>query len=450
MTERKTNDAYPSPTYAWYVVVVLTVAYVVSFLDRQILALLVEPIRRDLGLSDTQIGLVMGTAFALFYTILGIPIGRLADRYSRRGIIAAGITVWCFMTAACGLSRNFGQLFLARVGVGVGEATLHPSALSLISDYFPRRSRGRAIGFYNMGVSVGAGIAMILGSWIIAAIIEMPPIILPLVGELYPWQTVFLVVGLPGLLVAALMTTVREPERRGKIRITTADGHEIEQLSIRQTVGYLLDRWRLYGSHFLGMSVVTCIGYAYLFWIPTMFVRTWQWDIPRIGMAYGMVNLIAGPIGVNLGGWLADRLYLRGQRDGHMRACFRFSLLFIPCSVLAPLMPTAELTVAMLVPAGIGAAGVTATGPAALMMVTPNQVRAQTTALYYFVISVIGLSVGGVAVGAMTDYIFGDEMALRYTLAIVAAAAGLVGFVFLSINLRFYRRAMAEADTWTD
>jgi len=291
---------------------------------------------------------------------------------------------------------------------------------------------------------------MILGSWIIAAMIEMPPIILPLVGELYAWQAVFLVVGLPGLLVAALMTTVREPERRGKIRITSADGHEIEQLSIRQTVGYLLDRWRLYGSHFLGMSVVTCIGYAYLFWIPTMFVRTWQWDIPRAGVAYGMVNLIAGPIGVNLGGWLADRLYARGQSDGHMRACFRFALLFIPCSVLAPLMPTAELTVAMLVPAGIGAAGVTATGPAALMMVTPNQLRAQTTALYYFVISVIGLSVGGVAVGAMTDYVFRDELALRYTLAVIAAGAGLVGFVFLSINLRFYRRAMAETDTWTD
>ncbi len=210
---------YPSSAYAWYVVVVLTAAYVVSFIDRQILALLVEPIRRDLGLTDTQMGLIMGSAFALFYTILGIPLGWLADRFSRRGIIAAGITIWCLMTAACGLSRNFGQLFLARVGVGVGEAALSPSALSLISDYFPRERRGRAISFYNMGVSLGAGIAMIGGGWIIAGIIDAPPTTLPVVGEIYAWQTVFLVVGLPGLAIAALMATVREPERRDKLRV---------------------------------------------------------------------------------------------------------------------------------------------------------------------------------------------------------------------------------------
>lgn len=450
MTEPERNGAYPPPTYAWYVVVVLTIAYVVSFLDRQILALLVEPIRSDLGLSDTQMGLVMGAAFALFYTVLGIPIGRLADRYSRRGIIAVGITIWCVMTAACGLSRNFAQLFLARVGVGVGEATLNPSAFSLISDYFPRERRGRAVSFYNMGVSIGAGIAMIVGGWIIAVVSDAPPVVLPAVGELFAWQTVFLVVGLPGLIVAMLMATVREPARRGKIRIATADGSETEVLSIRHTAGYLRDRWRLYGSHFLGMSVVTCIGYAYLFWIPTMFIRTWQWDIPRISLTYGLVNLIAGPIGVNLAGWLADRLYRRGRQDGHMRACFVFAFLFIPGSMLAPLMPTAELAVGMLVPASIGAAGVTATGAAALMMVTPNQLRAQTTALYYFVINMIGLSIGGAAVGAITDYVFGDELALRYTLALVATGAGLVGFVFLWINLRFYRQAMAEADTWSD
>jgi MFS family permease len=450
MNTARHDGNYPSPTYAWYVVTVLTLAYVVSFLDRQILALLVEPIRSDLGLSDTQMGLVMGVAFALFYTILGIPIGRLADRYSRRGIIAAGVTIWCLMTAACGLSRNFTQLFLARVGVGVGEATLNPSALSLISDYFPRERRGRAISFYNMGVSLGAGIAMIVGGWIIAAVSVAPPIELPLVGKLFAWQTVFMIVGLPGLIIAVLMITVREPQRRGKIRVRTADGVETEQLSVALTVRYLAERWQLYGSHFLGMSVVTCIGYGFLFWIPTMIARTWQWDIPRISLAYGLVNLVAGPIGVNVAGWFSDRLYRTGHRDGHMRACVTFCLLFVPCSILAPLMPSAELAIAMLVPASIGAAGVTATGVAGLMMITPNQLRAQSTALYYFVINVIGLSIGSAAVGAITDYVFGDEAALRYTLAIVATGAGLVGFVFLTLNLRLYRRAMDEVESWSD
>jgi MFS family permease len=145
------SSAYPPAAYGWYVVVILTIAYVISFIDRQILALLIEPIRQDMEITDTQISLLMGLAFAIFYTLLGIPIGRLADRSSRRGIIAVGITIWCIMTAACGLARNFMQLFLARIGVGIGEATLNPSALSLISDYFPREKRGKPIGFYNMG-----------------------------------------------------------------------------------------------------------------------------------------------------------------------------------------------------------------------------------------------------------------------------------------------------------
>ena len=218
------KSGYPSPVYSWYVVVVLTVAYMFSFLDRQILALLIEPIRQDLEITDFQISLLLGLAFGIFYTALGIPIGRLADRRSRRGIIAVGVTIWCLMTAACGLARNFSQLFLARIGVGVGEATLNPSAYSLISDYFPRQRRGRAISFYNMGVSLGAGVAMVVGGQIIAFAFDTPRVTLPIVGELYAWQLVFLLVGLPGLLIAALMITVREPERRDKLQIATDGG----------------------------------------------------------------------------------------------------------------------------------------------------------------------------------------------------------------------------------
>jgi len=439
---------YPSPVYGWYVVVVLTLAYVVSFLDRQILALLVEPIRRDLGLSDTQMGLIMGSAFALFYTILGLPIGRLADRYSRRGIIAAGITIWCAMTAACGLSRNFVQLFLARVGVGVGEATLNPSALSMISDYFPREKRGRAISFYNMGISLGAGIAMILGGWVIASVMEAPPVNVPFFGLLQPWQTVFLLVGLPGLLIAALMATVKEPVRRGKIRLRTETGESTETLSIRQTVRWLKDRWRTFGSHFLGMSVVTVIGYGFFFWIPTMFMRTWDWSIPRISISYGIVNLVFGPLGVMAGGWLADRWYRSGRKDGHMRLCLLATLLMVPAATLVPLMPTAELAVVMLIPMTLGAATVTASGVSALMMITPNQLRAQATALYYFVINVIGLSVGGAVVGFVTDYVFRDPAAIRYTLSSVSAVAGIIACGLLAYNLKLYKRAVAEAEEW--
>ncbi|MCL4776528.1 MAG: MFS transporter [Gammaproteobacteria bacterium] len=440
---------YPAPAYAWYVVIVLTLGYVVSFLDRQIFALLVQPIREDLGLSDTQVSLVGGLAFALFYTLLGIPIGRLVDRRSRRGLIAIGVTLWCLMTAACGLARSYWTLFVARVGVGVGEATLNPAALSLISDYFPRQRRGQAIGFYNMGVSLGVGIANIVGAWAISLAAAAPALVLPWYGPLQPWQLVFMFVGLPGLLVALLMLSVREPPRRDKLRLAGPDGVVREELALADTLRFLGARWSTYATHFVGMSVVTIIGYALFFWVPTMFVRSWGWTIPDSGYAYGLITLVSGPLGVNLGGWLADRLYARGCHDGLMRiSLYATALVFVPASVAAPMMPTAAGALVLLIPATLAGAAITAAGVAALMMITPNQLRGQVTALYYFVINALGLTIGPTAVALITDYGFGDPQALRYSMAMVAAGAGILALGFLAANLRLYRAAMLEAEGW--
>ncbi len=443
-----TDPDYPNPRYAWYVVSVLTLAYLLSFLDRQILALLVEPIRRDLDISDTQVSLLGNLAFGLFYTVLGLPLGRAADRFSRRGIIAAGITIWCLMTAMCGLARNFGQLFLARVGVGVGEAALNPAALSLISDYFPRKTRGRALTFYNMGVSLGVGVALIFGGQLIAWVAAAPPVEVPGIGVLRAWQTVFLLVGLPGLLIALLMLTVREPLRRDRLQMRLADGTVTEQLTVGETVAFLRQRWRTYLSHFLGMSVVTILGYNYFFWVPSMFVRTWGWTIPQISLAYGLINLTCGPLGVLLGGWVADRLRQRGYQDALMRTCLGgAALLLVPAAILTPLMPTGQLALALLVPMSLGGACVTATGAAALQMIAPNQLRAQTTALYYFVIGILGL-LGPTAVGIVTDYGFGNDSALRWSLSIVCTGASILGLTFLALHLPHYRAGVREAETW--
>jgi MFS family permease len=444
-----TNEQdYPAPGYAWYVVVILTIAYVFSFLDRQILSLLVEPIRADLGISDTQMGMLQGLAFGIFYTLLGIPLGRLADRRSRRGIIAVGITVWCIMTAACGLARNFAQLFVARIGVGVGEAALNPSAFSLISDYFPRERRARPMSFYSMGVSLGAGIAMVLGGQIIAWVYRQPPLTLPAIGELFQWQLVFLLVGLPGLLVVLLMITVREPSRKDKIAL--ADGQDpAAQMPIKEVVRFLWHRRATYGTLFLGMSVVTIIGYGYFSWIPTMFLRTWNWPISQIAFAYGVVLLICGPLGVNFGGWLAERWYNQGRRAAHMRVTLLGACILVPGSVLAPLMPTPELAVLMLVPATLGGAMPTATAGAALMMIVPNQMRAQTTAIYYFVISVLGLTLGPLLIAVVTDSVFADPTALRYSISIVSGVAGGIALIFLFFNIRHFRASVIEADAWS-
>jgi MFS family permease len=444
MSEKKPAQ-YPNQTYGWYVVCILTLAYVFSFLDRQILALLIEPIRKDMDISDTQISLLLGLAFSIFYTLLGVPIGRLADRKSRRGIIAIGITIWCIMTAACGLAKTFTQLFLARVGVGVGEASLNPSALSLISDYFPREKRARPIGFYNMGVSLGAGVAMVIGGQIIAWVFDAPTIEIPVFGELKPWQAVFVMVGLPGLLIALLMATVKEPARQDEL---LDDSGQAEVLPLKTVLRFLLDRKSTYLSLFLGMSVVTIVGYGFLFWIPTMFIRTWGWSIAEVSMAYGSIGLVFGPIGVNFGGWLAQKLYSDGRRAGHMRVTILGAFILVPSATLAPLMPTPELTLLMLVFVTIGGAMPSATAAAALMMIVPNQMRGQTTAMYYFVTNVLGLTMGSTAIALVTDYVFKDDLALRYSIAWVSGTTGVVAIALLLYNLAHYRKSVIEADSW--
>lgn len=437
---------YPSAVYSWYVVGILTMAYTVSFIDRQIMALMIEPIKRDLAISDTQVSLLIGLAFAAFYTLLGIPIARLADRHSRRVIIAAGITIWCFMTALCGLARNYTQLFFARVGVGVGEAALSPSALSMLSDYFPKRTRGRAVAVYNTGITLGTGMAMILGGQLVERISNAPPVTLPVVGELFAWQTVFIIVGLPGLLVAALMATVREPKRRE--RLPTAAG-EKPHLALGTVLRFLGTRHRMYGSHFLGMSTVAILAYGLFAWIPTMFVRTWGWSIGDVGLAYGVVTLAAGPLAAVLASVLGERLSARGHEDAQMRAAVISVIIGIAGAIGAALSPTPWIAVLMLLPASVGTTAATASGLSALMTVTPNQMRAQASACYYLVVNMLGLTLGPTGIAIFTDYVFRDTDALRYSVASVSALAGLFAAAFLSFNLRHYRRAFVESESWS-
>ncbi|MDZ4373677.1 MAG: MFS transporter, partial [Phenylobacterium sp.] len=227
------GEAWPSRPYAWFVVIVLLLAYTSSFVDRQILTLLVEPIRADLKITDTQFSLLTGLAFSATYTIAGFPFAWLADRFSRRGVIIAGITAWSIMTAGCGLARNFGGLFLTRMGVGIGEATLSPAAYSLIADYFPLSRRATAMAVYSIGVFIGAGAALIVGGQVIAAVSQGPPLSLPVVGRLAPWQVAFLYVAAPGPLIALLMLLVREPLRRGIAKSSSAE----------KIVPYIFARW---------------------------------------------------------------------------------------------------------------------------------------------------------------------------------------------------------------
>ncbi len=437
----ETEPPYPSPRYAWYVVVILMLAYVFAYLDRFILTLLVEPIKRDLGITDTQMSLVLGFAFAIFYTLLGIPIGRQADRANRRTIVAIGIAVWSVMTAACGLTRNFATLFLARIGVGVGEATLQPCATSLLGDYFPRGQRGLAYSVYAWGLGIGAGSAMILGGRVIEAISQDGMMTLPIVGEVFPWQVVFFVIGAPGLVVALLMMTVAEPIRRDRI-----SGQTSAALPISAVISYLATRWRTYGSHFLGLSVMTIIGNAYVFWLPSVFIRTHGWTIGQVSFWYGLILGVGGPLGVTIAGVIGDRLYRRGIKDGHMRAALYGTLMLVPVAIAVPLIPNANIAMSLMIVHSIASGMPTAAGPTALMMIAPNQMRGQITAVYWFVISALGLGLGPLAVALMTDKVFATPSAVGLSLSSVSAIAGILVSGVLVYNLKHTRASVDETE----
>jgi MFS family permease len=447
-------------TYCWYVVVLLTLIYTVSFIDRQILALMIGPIRRDFGISDTQVSLLIGLAFALFYTFLGIPIARLADRHSRRAIIAAGVLVWCLMTAACGVSHNYSQLFIARVGVGVGEAALGPSALSMISDYFPQESRGRAISFYTMGISLGSALAMIVGGQLVANAMQAPQVTVPVFGQLYGWQPIFFIVGLPGIVLALIMLTVAEPERREKLRFAAGQGGQSatpagqtaavdgDHPSIGVVARFIAHRWRLYGSHFLGMSVAATLSYGFFAWIPQTFVRTWGWTIAQVGVAYGCIVAVSGVASIFLVSGLAGWLSARGAKDLYMRVALYCVILAVVGAIFTPIAPNPYIALAMLFPATVGTMAATAAGLTGLMVVTPNQMRAQSSALYYLVVNLIGLTLGPTGIALFTDRVFHNDAMLRYSVLCVACLAGTFAIVLLIYNVKQYRRAYEEAQSW--
>jgi MFS family permease len=430
----RANHNYVRPLYAWYVVVLLTMVHIVAYIDRYLLSLLVEPIKASLRLTDFQMGLLIGPAFAIFFVVLGLPLGWLADRKNRRTLLAVGIGLWSLMTAACGLVKSFAGLFIARMGVGIGEASAAPCTASLIADYFPPAMRPRAIGLWMTGAPVGAGGTYLLGGAVVAMITASPPLVLPVLGELYAWQTAFLVVGLPGLVLAALLRlTVKEPPRRERLTATgTQDGP-----TIGDAFRYFLTHRRSYGSVFAGIIGITAIG-ASSFWAPALFLRTWGWDVTQTGIAIGTVLLITGLIGTNLGGWLAARWTARGRPHGPYLTVFIGALLVFPSFVLFPLMPTGEAAVGLLFVGFLGMSITSGTSPSTIIAITPSELRGQMIALFWLVINLFGALVGPPMVGLITDG-FGDPAALKYGVSITAACFGVMMNLALWWGLKHYR-----------
>ena len=442
MQDKPTGDSgYPNPTYAWYVVVVLFLAFVVSYIDRQIISLLVDPIKADLDITDTQIGLLQGFAFTVFYTFAGIPLGRLADKKNRKVIISVGMLVWSLMTFACGMARNFIHLFIARIGVGIGEATLSPASNSIISDYFPKDKRGKPVAFFFMAVYVGVGLSFILGGLVVGMVSNAGDVLtLPLLGELSAWQVTFMVVSLPGIVLVMIMGTIKEPFRHGML---TKDGKAVAS-DLGATKEFFKKHFMAYAVMFLGFGLAGAMAIGFFAWTTPLFNRIHGWETSRIGLTFGTIVMVMGTLGILLGGAVADRLLQKGQQHAYIKVSIWAILAATVFAGTAVMVPNPYLAFALLCPA-VGCFGMpVALAPAAVNYITPNQFRGQAIAIYIFVVGMINNVIGPISVGFLNDYLYQDAMAINKSMLTIAVVFGSVSSLILMNSIKYFNRSATE------
>ena len=425
----------PTSADAEQLVALLTIAYVVSFVDRYVLSLLIEPIKADLGLTDFQIGLLLGPAFGIYYATIGLPLGYLADRSRRTWIVASGIAIWSVATACSGLARSFAQMFLARVSVGIGEAALSPCAMSLIADSFASDRRGKPIALYSSAISVGSALAALLGAAVLTWAGTRDTLELPVLGALAPWRTAFLVASVPGLMLAPIFFMLREPRRIG----STARG---EHRHLGHMLTHVARHGLTYGCFVAVFCYMTIVAYSHG-WLAVTFQRTYGWPVETYALYNGLTLIVIGPLSVMFAGWLSDRLTQRGHTDAPMRIALLGLFLSVPPATIGPLLDSAVAAFAVLAAATVGAAFISSVGVTALLQVVPAGIRAQTIALYYMTISLTGLFLGPSLVGLLNDTVFGEE-GVRYSVAVIPLVFGVPVMCLAPLTLRLYRRALAR------
>ena len=401
------------------------------------MGLLVGPIRESFQISDTQYSLLAGLAFSLFYAIMGLPLARIADRSSRRNLIVAGIAVWSFMTAACGLAKGYWSLFVARVGVGIGEATLGPAAYSMIADYFPKSILGRALSVYMIGVTLGSGFAYMLGGAVVGYVEDMGTIMVPVIGEIEGWQLTFFVVGIPGLLVSLLMlTTVREPARTGIVAP--------EAVPVSEVADYLWQRRRAYGGHILGISIFIMVVYALNLWGPTYFIRTFGYTRPEAGWVFGLVMIGSGTMGLLLAGTLSDRLVSKGIHDAYVKIILFSMVAMIPSAATLAFLESDLLAIVFMSLAVFFSAFQGGLAGGTLQLMTPNRMRGQVMAVYGLSSNLIGLGLGPTVIAMTTDYVFGYDEAIGKSIALCAVILCPIGALILWRSLPAIGKQLAE------
>jgi MFS family permease len=444
--QKSAETLWPSGREAWWTLTVLTLGVAVGTIDRSVISLLVTPIKRDFAMTDTQFSLVTGFAFVFFYAIVGLPVSRLADVYSRRLIIACSMLFWGSATMVCGLAQTYTQLFWARVGVGAGESAFSPATYSVVTDSFRPARLPAAMAALGIGFTLGTAFANFVGGAMVQMLSGTEGFTLPLIGHIRSWQIVFLATGMPALVLALLMATVHEPVRKGYRDAAVRERRRA--VPVRDVVAYVRHEWRVFLPLFTVLAVNVIVSFGMTLWVPALFTRTFGWPIGRIAFALGMVALIASPaglwIGVRIAGWLSRR----GYADANLRVLAIATSAMAPFTILFALAPSGGIALGLFAASQFFYYMGQAPNNAALQIIVPNEMRGQVRAFYQFIFNVVGYGLGPLVIALFTDRLFHGDQFLRYSIALMAACLSPFAIVAVWLGLRPYADALDRSRAW--
>jgi MFS family permease len=433
------EQSHRAPLAAWLMVCLLSVLYIISFLDRTVIALMVKPIKQDLGISDVSVGLLVGVAFAIFYSVMGLPMGYLVDKFPRRVIIYIGVTIWSLAQLVGGFTGTFMHLFVARLLLGAGEAALTPATHSMISDAFPKRQMATAMSLYSIGAMLGIGAALLIGGVIVEYLSQYNNVTLPVLGTFKSWQLVFLATGIPGLFLAFAVFVFPEPKRRTPMRPGTGKDGEIGFFR------YLRRNWKLWTCIALSFGMMNIANGALVFWQPAYLARFFDWSPGEAGTALGTIQLLAGTSGMLFSGWFVDRWFARGKRDAHLRYYLYVLLLTTPIAIVALTTPDVTLYLGLIWIANFVTVNSLGYSSAAVMLVTPGPLRGRVSALFTSIIlNGLGLGLGPLVPAAIAEHVLHDTVRLGYSIALTMALCAVIAVISLLFGMKWYREALDE------
>ena len=430
------QSLWPSKNYAWFLTTILLISYTVSFIDRAMINLLIDPIRSDLKLTDIQMGQILGPGFMISYILFSLPIGRMVDKFNRIFVLIGGILLWSIATAAHGFSSDYYSLFVSRAGVGAGEAAVTPASWSIIADLFRPEDRAFPMSFYLMGPYIGQGLALLFGG----LVIQLYTVPVEFLGfTLQPWQMIFILIAIPGFILSFGLAFLADPQRKGII-----NKEKQKDESFVDVVAYIKSKFSAYFTLMIAASFIVVLLYTFQAWVPTYIARVHGWDLSRVGYLFGIVTLISGSLGVLSGPVLERFLDRRGFKNS------THAVFLISASTLAVIPPLTFLFVTedFILP-GMFVISFFITLPMAcfasgLQKMTPQNYRGSISGLYVFIMNIVGLSLGPTVVPFFTSVIFQDDMSINLALSYTFLIFGPISFAIFFLGRKSLNKALLD------